>query len=101
MVRVCESGKALFTEKVLTLKDEDAHRVRDAVIANNTRFGISFPHLSESPVLFALDAVKSGKLGKINYARFRKAHNGSTGDWLPPHFYDPVACGGGAMIDLV
>ena len=30
----------------------------------------------------------------------RTAHNGSTGDWLPPHFYDPVACGGGAMVDL-
>lgn len=100
MLKVCKAGKALFTEKVLTLKDEDAHAVRDAVVAGNIRFGISFPHLSESPVMYALDAARSGKLGKINYARFRKAHNGSTADWLPPHFYDPFACGGGAMIDL-
>ncbi len=100
IIKACEAGKAVFTEKVLALKNEDAEAMKAAVIRNNTRFGISFPHLSESPVLYALDVVKSGKLGTINYVRFRKAHNGSTADWLPPHFYDPIACGGGAMIDL-
>ena len=100
IIKACDAGKAVFTEKVLALKNEDAEAMKAAVIRNNTRFGISFPHLSESPVLYALDAVKSGKLGKVNYVRFRKAHNGSTADWLPPHFYDPIACGGGAMIDL-
>lgn len=100
MLRVCESGKALFTEKVLTLSVEGAEKVREAVKKNNTRFGISFPHLSEPQVRFALETAKAGKLGAINYARFRKAHNGATAGWLPPHFYDPVACGGGAMIDL-
>lgn len=100
MIRCCNAGKAVFTEKVLALRNEDAEAMKAAVLRNGTRFGISFPHLSESGVMFALEAAKSGKLGKINYARFRKAHNGSTGNWLPPHFYDPVACGGGAMIDL-
>lgn len=100
MIRVCESGKALFTEKVLTLSVEGAQKVREAVKKHHTRFGISFPHLSEPEVRFALETAKAGKLGKINYARFRKAHNGATAGWLPPHFYDPVACGGGAMIDL-
>ena len=100
IIKACDAGKAVFTEKVLALTNEDAEAMKAAVIRNNTRFAISFPHMSESPVLFALDAAKSGKLGKINYVRFRKAHNGSTGDWLPPHFYDPIACGGGAMIDL-
>lgn len=100
IIKACDAGKAVFTEKVLALKNEDAEDMKAAVKRNNTRFGISFPHLSESPVLYALDAAKSGKLGKINYVRFRKAHNGSTADWLPPHFYDPIACGGGAMIDL-
>jgi len=100
LIRACNSGKAVFTEKVLTLKVEDALAVKAAVEANNTRFGISFPHLSEPATMFVLETVKAGKLGEINYARFRKAHNGATGNWLPPHFYDPVACGGGAMIDL-
>lgn len=100
IIRSCNAGKAVFTEKVLALRNEDAEAMAAAVKANGTRFGISFPHLSDPAIIFALDAAKSGKLGKLNYARFRKAHNGSTGDWLPAHFYDPVACGGGAMIDL-
>lgn len=100
IIKACDAGKAVFTEKVLALTNEGAEAIKEAVKRNNTRFGISFPHLSESPVLFALETAHSGKLGDINYVRFRKAHNGSIGDWLPPHFYDPIACGGGAMIDL-
>ena len=73
ILRACRAGKAVFTEKVLALTNEEAERIRAAVIE---------------------------KLGKLNYARVRKAHNGATGDWLPSHFYDPIACGGGAMIDL-
>ena len=100
LVRACDSGKAVFTEKVLTLRPREAEEVKAAVLRNKTRFAISFPHMSESGVIFALEAAHSGKLGEINYARVRKAHNGATADWLPPHFYDPIACGGGAMIDL-
>lgn len=100
LVQACQSGKAVFTEKVLTLTISEAEAVREAVKANNTRFAISFPHFSETGTQFAVNAARSGKLGTLNYARVRKAHNGSLGDWLPPHFYDPIACGGGAMIDL-
>ena len=100
MERCCAAGKAVFTEKVLALKNEDAESIRAAVVENHTRFGISFPHLSEPWVRCALETAKSGKLGKLNYARVRKAHDGATAGWLPPHFYDPIACGGGAMIDL-
>lgn len=100
ILRACKAGKAVFTEKVLALTNEEAEAVRAAVKENNTRFAISFPHFSETGTQFALNAARSGKLGQLNYARVRKAHNGATGDWLPPHFYDPIACGGGAMIDL-
>lgn len=100
LIRACQSGKAVFTEKVLTLTSKEAEEVREAVKANHTRFAISFPHFSETGTQFAVNAARSGKLGTLNYARVRKAHNGSLGNWLPPHFYDPVACGGGAMIDL-
>lgn len=98
--RACEAGKAVFTEKVLTLSVAEAEEVRDAVMAHHTRFAISFPHFSETGTQFAVNAARAGKLGTLNYARVRKAHNGSLGNWLPPHFYDAVACGGGAMIDL-
>ena len=34
------------------------------------------------------------------YARVHNAHNGACDGWLPESFYDPVHCGGGAMMDL-
>lgn len=98
--RACASGKAVFTEKVLALTEAEALEIQAAATENHTRFAISFPHLSEPATQFALEIAASGKLGTLNYARVRKAHNGATGNWLPPHFYDPVACGGGAMVDL-
>ena len=100
IVRACRAGKAVFTEKVLALTNAEAEQIKQAVLENHTRFAISFPHLSEPGTRFALAAVREGKLGTLNYARVRKAHSGSIANWLPPHFYDPVACGGGAMIDL-
>ena len=100
ILRACQAGKAVFTEKVLALTGGETKAIREAVEANHTRFAISFPHFSEPGVIFALQAAREGKLGTLNYARVRKAHSGSIANWLPPHFYDPIACGGGAMIDL-
>ncbi|MBQ8088160.1 MAG: Gfo/Idh/MocA family oxidoreductase [Clostridia bacterium] len=100
LLRACESGKAVFTEKVLSLTNEGAEAIREAVVRNHTRFAISFPHLCDPAIQYALQVARAGTLGKLNYARFRKAHDGASGGWLPPHFFDPVACGGGAMIDL-
>ena len=100
ILRACRAGKAVFTEKVLALTNAEAEQIKQAVLENHTRFAISFPHLSEPGTRFALAAVREGKLGTLNYARVRKAHSGSIANWLPPHFYDPIACGGGAMIDL-
>ena len=99
-IKACAAGKAVFTEKVLALKNDEATQMKQAVLENNTRFAISFPHFTRPAVQFAFEAAKSGKLGEINYARVRNVHNGATGNWLPPHFYDPIACGCGAMIDL-
>ncbi len=100
ILRACAAGKAVFTEKVLALTEKEALEVKESVEKNHTRFAISFPHFSEPGTQFSLEMAASGKLGKLNYARVRKAHNGATGNWLPPHFYDPIACGGGAMVDL-
>ncbi|MDD3409379.1 MAG: Gfo/Idh/MocA family oxidoreductase [Eubacteriales bacterium] len=100
ILRAVEAGKALFTEKVLALTNEDAELLRDAVLKHHTRFAISFPHINEAGVRFALQTALSGKLGSVNYARVRKAHDGATAGWLPAHFFDAQACGGGAMIDL-
>ena len=100
IVRACDSGKAVFTEKVLSLTNEGAEAIRQAVLRNHTRFAISLPHLCDPAIRCALETAKSGRLGSVNFARMRKAHNGASAGWLPDHFFDVEACGGGAMIDL-
>lgn len=100
MVKAAKAGKHIFTEKVVAVTPEDAYAIRDAVKEAGIHFTICFPHESERVFLTIKEIVDSGKLGKIGYAKFRKAHTGSVDNWLPPHFYDRELCGGGAMIDL-
>lgn len=100
ILRAINAGKAVFTEKVLALTNEDCERIARAVRRNNTRFAISFPHFSFATVRYALAAVRAGELGQMNYARVRNVHDGAIRNWLPAHFYDAAQCGGGAMMDL-
>ena len=100
IIRAAEAGKAVFTEKVLALTARDAYAIRDAVVKNHTVFTISYPHKTNPALLFVKKLADSGALGTLTYARVRNVHSGSIADWLPPHFYDEAACGGGAMIDL-
>lgn len=100
LIAAAKAGKHIFTEKVLAFTNEDAQAIREAVNAAGIKFTISYPHKSFSPLLAARELVDSGKLGNITYARVHNYHNGSTADWLPPHFYDAAQTGGGAMMDL-
>ena len=94
------AGKKIFTEKVLALTTKECEEIEKALKEQNTDFVISYPQLSFPENLAVMEVARSGELGKINYVRYRNCHNGSSRDWLPPHFYNLDQCGGGAMIDL-
>lgn len=98
--KIAAAGKAVFTEKVLTLTVAEALTVQKAVKAAGVRFVISYPERYTGEAKAIKKMLDAGGIGAVNYFRFRNCHNGSTGRWLPPHFYDAKACGGGAMIDL-
>ena len=100
MVRIADSGKHIFTEKVLALSSEDCQAIGEAVERNGVRFVISLPQKYTAPQKTVKAVADSGELGKINYLRYRNCHSGSTKNWLPAHFYNEAQCGGGAMIDL-
>ena len=100
MVKLADAGMDIFTEKVLALTTAECEAVEDAVQRNGVKFAISYPHKYGAGAQTVKKVVESGELGKINYYRCRNAHDGSTGNWLPPHFYNKEECGGGAMIDL-
>ena len=100
MVAAAAAGKHIFTEKVLAATLPDARDIEAAVAAAGVKFCISFPRRTIPEILYAKQALDDGLLGRITALRVRIAHNGATAGWLPEHFYDPVACGGGAMMDL-
>ena len=100
MVKAANAGKHIFTEKVLTPTVEEAFEVAAAVRASDIQFCISFPRRTIPEIRYAKQAIEEGLLGQVTTIRIRIAHAGSSRDWLPAHFYDLVACGGGAMMDL-
>ncbi len=100
MVAAAEAGKHIFTEKVLAATVSDASAIADAVREHDVRFCIAFPRCAMPEMLYAKEALDSGLVGQPTALRIRNAHDGAVRGWLPEHFYDPVACGGGAMMDL-
>ena len=100
MVRAANAGKHIFTEKVLAATVGDCQAIADAVQANGVKFCISFPRRTMPQILYAKEAMDRGLFGRVTAVRVRIAHDGAVGDWLPVHFYDAEACGGGAMMDL-
>lgn len=100
MVQIADSGKDIFTEKVLALTEADCDRIATAVDKNHVSFVISLVQKYKPAPRTIKEIMDSGELGKINYVRFRNCHSGSVNNWLPKHFYDAKECGGGAMIDL-
>jgi scyllo-inositol 2-dehydrogenase (NAD+) len=106
IIRAANNGKHIFTEKVLALSVQDCNEIYEAVERNNVKLMIALPRLVEPYYLFVQEAVDQGILGELNTVRVRVAHDGavhtskSPEGWLPKHFYDPVLCGGGALIDL-
>lgn len=100
MVAAADAGKHIFTEKVMALTVDECDRVGDAVRKANVKFCISFPFRTRPETLYAYQAVRDGLLGELSSLRVRVAHNAGSAGWLPPHFWDPVGTGGGAMMDL-
>ena len=100
MVAAARAGKHIFTEKVMAPTVKECDEIAQAVRGANVKFCISFPHRTRPEYLYAHKAVQDGLLGTLTFLRARVAHNGASAGWLPPHFYDPVTCGGGAMMDL-
>lgn len=100
MLAALEAGRHVFTEKVVALTVADVDRIGRAAQKARVQFVVSFPQRGRPELKYAKEALESGLLGHLTMVRVRVAHNGAVDEWLPEHFYDPVACGGGAMIDL-
>ncbi len=100
IIKAAEKGIHIFTEKVLCFTKEDALKIEAAVKKSGIKFCISFPFRCRGDLQWIKKALDEKLIGEVTYARMRNAHSGASDNWLPASFYDPVTCGGGAMMDL-
>lgn len=106
ILKAAREKKHIFTEKVLAFTVSDCMEIYETVKENKVKLMVSLPRLTFPQYVFAQEAAESGILGKITSIRCRVAHNGAVPEegnpngWLPDHFFDKAACGGGALIDL-
>jgi 1,5-anhydro-D-fructose reductase (1,5-anhydro-D-mannitol-forming) len=98
--RALRAGKHVFSEKLLSPTLDGCREFIALAAERGLSIGVSLPRFSQPDVIAALDAVRSGKLGDIAFARVRLAHDGWVGGWLVERFGDPVAAIGGALTDL-
>ncbi|TDL73613.1 Gfo/Idh/MocA family oxidoreductase [Rhodococcus qingshengii] len=106
MLEAAKHKKHIFSEKVLAFTTKDCDEVFSAVDENEVHLMLSLKRLTDDYYLFAEEALNKGLLGKLNLVRCRLAHTGALPlegkpfGKLPPYFFDPELCGGGALMDL-
>lgn len=106
IVAAATAGKHVFTEKVLALTTDECDAIFQAVDDSGVQLMLSLPRLADSYYIAAQACVDQGMVGQVTGVRCRVAHNGAVPSegrphgWLPAHFFDPEACGGGALVDL-
>jgi predicted dehydrogenase len=106
MAAAARAGKHIFTEKVLAPTLAEANEIIAAADQASVVLTVSLPRLAEGYTQAITSLITDGACGDLTLVRIRMAHNGALrteqnpDGWLPPHFYDPEQCRGGAMIDL-
>lgn len=106
MIVAAQACKHIFTEKVLAPSVQQCQDIVAAVERSGVVLAVSLPRLNEGYTLAIKDVLDRQLLGELTLVRTRLSHNGAirTKDdpegWLPSYFFDPVLCGGGALIDL-
>lgn len=106
IMAAAESGKAIFTEKVIAPTAAETREIVAAVENAGVAFVTCLPRLSNGYTRAISAAITAGEVGTVTHLRVRVSHNGALrtdanpDGWLPAHFYHPVEAGGGALIDL-
>ncbi len=106
MLEAAKHKKHIFSEKVLAFTTKECDEIFSAVDENKVHLMLSLKRLNDDYYLYAEKAVKGGLLGRVNLVRCRLAHTmglpleGKPYGKLPPYFFNPELCGGGALMDL-
>lgn len=94
------AGKHVFTEKLLAPTVAECEALLAEAELSGAVVVVSLPRLYEGSTAEVRDVVRSGRLGRVTYARVRLSHEGAVTGWLPDRFFDPAPSVGGALTDL-
>ncbi|MBR4866257.1 MAG: Gfo/Idh/MocA family oxidoreductase [Clostridia bacterium] len=100
IAKACKAGKHIFTEKALEVTVEETEALAKEIEKSDKTFGISYPHKTNPVYRYIKARIAEGAFGKLSLIRYRNAHNGVSGNWLPEYWFDGTKSGGGAMMDL-
>jgi predicted dehydrogenase len=103
LIAAAESGKHIFTEKVLAITVDECDAIIEAVEKAGVKFMISLPSRCNADLLLAKKVVDDGLLGDLTFGRGRVAHSAGLDKWFKgPSFWftDAKRAGGGALFDL-
>lgn len=106
MMAAAETGKHIFTEKVIATTTSECKEIIAAVHAAGVKLTVSLPRQNMPFTQAVQTIIQEGHLGTLTSIRIRLAHNGalpteqSPHGSLPAHFFNLEQTGGGALMDL-
>jgi predicted dehydrogenase len=95
-----DAGIHVFAEKLLAPTVAECTAILERAAETGARVQVSLPRLYHGSTNTIVDAIASGMLGRVSYARVRLSHHGATDGWLTGRFFDPAEAIGGALTDL-
>lgn len=100
LIAAANAGKKIFTEKALAPTLAECYEIKEAIEKAGVLFTISYPHKCKPSFQLAKKLIESGDLGRVTFIRYRNAHSGVSGNWLPAYWFEKKDTAGGAMMDL-
>ena len=99
VIAAAKAGKHILCEKPISLSLELAQEMIDATKKAKVVFQIGHHLRSVQAVIMAKKLIEDGVIGKINFARFRQAHDWAGAQTVSPAFGSIKLAGGGTLLD--
>lgn len=98
------AGVHVLSEKPISTVPADAQAMIDAMRSADLRFGVMHNYLYYSEYELALRLIRSGAIGKVRHTSLNflgVPDNPGAAEYRPTWRHDPVAAGGGILMDMI
>ena len=99
VMAAAKAGKHILCEKPISLSLELAQEMIEAAKEAGVVFQIGHHLRSVAAVIQAKKLIDEGVIGRVNFARFRQAHDWAGAETVSPAFGSKKLAGGGTLLD--